>query len=349
MNFTLVMLSLLLYPAFASIDTMRPWERSSNPSIMSKTFEKSFSALPLNGQVSETKKYWSSDYWPLFKGNINFRWNSTNPIGFNLKSPDKEQALRMTEQELAQLAPSEKYDLLTGKYTYPLRNRVKKRVSPRRKEWEGICHGWAAAALNHNEPEPKILTNPDGIKIPFGSSDIKALISYYYAYHYDPVTTHQMGRRCNGRSYCKDDMNAGAFHIVLANKMGLQKKSFITDIENGREVWNQVASHYKTEVIDPDLSPTRTSAKGTVKVIRVKTTVRFVLNIVKNSWLPANGTNMQTFKDNIYEYDLDINSRGQIIGGDWISKVRPDFLWLVNPAKTFGTFTKLRSLLNDKR
>ena len=61
MNFTLVMLSLLLPTAFASIDTMRPWERSSNPSIMSRTFEKKFSTLPLTGQVSETKKYWSSD------------------------------------------------------------------------------------------------------------------------------------------------------------------------------------------------------------------------------------------------------------------------------------------------
>lgn len=350
MNLTLLLFSFFALSSHASIGTFKPWESSSNPAIMSKTFEKKFSSLPLAGQVSETKKYWSSDYWPLFKGNINFRWNSTNPIGFNLVSPSKEEALRMTSQELAQLAPSEKYDLYTGKYTYPLRNQVKKRVSPRRKEWEGICHGWAAAALNHNEPEPKVLTNPDGIKIPFGSSDIKALISYYYAYHYDPVTTHQMGRRCNGTRFCADDMNAGAFHIVLTNKMGLEKKSFITDIENGREVWNQVASQYKTEVIDANLSPVSSSAKGTVKVIRVKTIVRYVLNIVKNSWLPSNGTSMATFKDYLYEYDLDIDKNGQIIGGDWRSKVRPDFLWLVKPATQFGgPFIKLRRLLNDKR
>ena len=86
------------------------------------------------------------------------------------------------------------------------------------------------------------------------------------------------------------------------------------------------------------------------KIIRVKTIVRYVLNIVKNSWLPANGTDMQTFKDYLYEYDLDIDRDGQIIAGDWISKVRPDFLWLVNPATEFGgTFIKLRRLLNDKR
>ena len=74
------------------------------------------------------------------------------------------------------------------------------------------------------------------------------------------------------------------------------------------------------------------------KIIRVKTIVRYVLNIV------------QTFKDYLYEYDLDIDRDGQIIAGDWISKVRPDFLWLVNPATEFGgTFIKLRRLLNDKR
>lgn len=348
MKLTYAFLSFFIFSAQASIDTFRPWERSSNPSIMSKTFENKFSKLPLMGQVSEPKKYWSSDYWPLFKGNINLRWNTIVPIGFNLVSPDKDEVLRMTMEELAQLAPSEKFDLLNGKYTYPLRNQVKKRVSPGRKEWEGICHGWAAAALNHNEPIPKTLTNPDGIKIPFGSSDIKALISYYYAYHYDPVTTHQIGRRCNGTNYCTDDMNAGAFHIVLTNKMGLEEKSFITDIENGREVWNQVANQYKTEVIEPNLAPASTSAKGTVKMIRVRTTVRYVLNIVKNSWFPANGTDLQTFKSYVYEYDLDINNNGQIIGGDWRSKDRPDFLWLVKPASKFaGAFIKLRRLVND--
>lgn len=346
----LLVLILLGFASFsqASIE-FKPWQSYSNPVIMSKNFEKKLYKLPLTGQVKETNKYWSSDYWPLYKGNINYRWNSPNPIGFQLDSPSFNQALRMTQKELEALAPSEKYDLYTGNYTYPLKREVQKRTSPQRREWEGICHGWAIAALNHNEPTPKLLSNPDGIMIPFGSSDIKALLSYYYAYPYSPNGIHQMGRRCNGRSYCDDDMNAGAFHIVLSNKVGLEGKGFIADIENGSEVWNQVVYNYQTEIIERDLPPARTSASGTIKVVRVKTKVRVVMNIVNNSWLPANGTSLQTFRDSDYEYDLDIDWNGRIIGGDWRSKLRPDFLWFVGPTSGFGTqFAKLKKLLNDK-
>lgn len=334
--------------AGAITEVLRPWQSLSDPAIMSKKFIRTFSELPLSGQAKESKKYWSNDYWPFYKGNINFRWNAPVPIGFNLDSPDLERALRMSEQELAQLAPSEKFDLLSGNYSYPLLNEVKKRASPNRKEWEGICHGWASAALNHNEPEPKIMTNKDGLKIPFGSSDIKAILSYYYASHYNPVSTHQMGERCKGVDPCRNDMNAGAFHIVLTNKVGLEQKSYITDIDRGKEVWNHVVLNYKTFIIDATLPPSYTSAKGTVKVIRVKSVVRYVMNLLKNSWLPVNGTNLQSFQDYLYEYELDIDKSGKIIGGDWISNDRPDFLWLVAPTPEFkGIFSELKNLLND--
>jgi hypothetical protein len=326
----------------------KPWQESSSPAIMSKTFLRKFSSLPLMGQVENLKKYWSSDYWPLYKGNINYRWNSSTPIGFGLVSPDYAQAVKMSQKELETLAPSEKFDLFMGNYAYPLKEEVSKKVSPHRKEWEGICHGWAAAALNHDEPIPKIVSNPDGIQIPFGSSDIKALISYYYAYHDHPVSIYQIGRRCDGRNNCGDDLNAGAFHIVLANKVGLEGKGFIADIENGKEVWNQVVFNYYSEIKNRYLSPSRSSAIGTVKVIRLLTKVRVAFNIVNNSWFPANGTALQTFKDNDYEYDLDIDRGGKIIGGEWISKDRPDFLWTVKPERDFGSqFSKLQRLLND--
>jgi len=346
MKLLLFMLTLMSF-SHASI-RFKPWERTSNPSIMSKKFERKFSALPIIGQVTDLKKYWSSDYWPLFKGNINYRWNSPNPIGFKLSSPSYKTARKMTLKELEGLAPSEKFDLYNGHFTYPLRKEVQTRVSPRRREWEGICHGWAAAALNHREPEPKIMTNPQGIKIPFGSSDIKAILSYYYAYHNSGVRTYQMGKRCNGRLACSDDMNAGAFHIVLANKVGLSGQGFIADIENGKEVWNQVIFNYDAKIKEKDLPPAADSAPGTVTVVRMLTKVRVVFNIVNNSWLPANGTILQTFKDNDYEYDLDLDEEGKIIGGLWISKVRPDFLWMMRPVRNFGPkFSKLRKLLND--
>jgi hypothetical protein len=315
---------------------------------MLQTMQRKFSKLPLKGKVKDQQRYWSSDYWPLNKGGIAFRWNSPAPQGFNLSSPDLREALRMSQTELAWLSPAEKFDLFRGDYKYSLKMEVGKRARPSRKDWEGICHGWAAAALNHNEPVARIVSNPDGLLIPFGSSDIKALLSYFYAYHNRASSTHQTGRRCNGTQYCQDDLNAGAFHLILSNRLGLERKGFILDIENGREVWNQVAFDYESRLIQKNLSPSPTSAPGTVKVHRLRTHLRVVFNIVSNSWTPVIGTPLQTYKDLEYEYDIDLNQQGEIIGGDWVSTDRPDFLWSVAQAAEFSPmFLKLKRLLLD--
>ena len=334
----------------APLEINQPWRNISDPLIMSTTFVRSFSNLPLEAKVSDIHKYWSGDYWALKKGNINYRWFSPKPTGFNLKSPTKDQAKLMTLQELSYLAPSEKFDLLNARYHYPLVKEVSSFTSPDRQLWEGMCHGWAPALMHHNEPTPKVLTNADGIDIPFGSADIKALISYYYAYEYEAVTSRQMGSRCNGSSWpwgadrCKDDMNAGAFHIVLTNKIGLAGTSFVADIENGKEVWNHVPVNYRTTVVSNNLPPERDSAPGTVKTIRVKTDVFYVFNSEKNSWDVTGSIT----KKRSYDYTLDINKTGMIIGGNWISKMRPDFLWLVDQTPDFNSnFLRLNELLND--
>lgn len=344
-----LMLTAFLTIGSVSARPLGPWPQQSSPSIMGKDFVKKMSELPTVGMATGGRKYWSSDYWAFNKGGINYRWNADSPNGFNLTSPDQFEASNMSLKKLETLAPSEKFDLFVGKYHYPLKQHVAKRASPQRRNWEGICNGWAAANLNHQEPTPKLMINPDGLKIPFGSSDIKALLSYYYAYFYRPNSTHQVGRRCNGQNYCHNDLNAGAFHIILSNKLGLKGKSFIADIDNGREVWNQVAFSYRTEMINGSLPPLSTSAQGTIKRMRIKTIMRVVFNIVENKWETVIGTPYQTYRDEEYEYDLEINSKGFIIGGEWISKKRPDFLWEVSPAIRFdGIFSRLNELLNDK-
>lgn len=85
----------------------------------------------------------------------------------------------MTSTDIARLSPAEKFDFLNGPYYYPLKAEVEKLAAYDAESWEGICHGRAPASMNHNEPRPKILRNPDGIKIYFGSADIKAILSYY--------------------------------------------------------------------------------------------------------------------------------------------------------------------------
>lgn len=329
-----------------------PWDHNSDPDIMSPYFSRKFQELPLSGRVKDRKKYWSGDYWALKRGNINYRWYAKNKIGHNLSSPDKVRASSMSIPELAELSPSEKYDLFIGRYDYPLRNEVAKVADLNAMNWEGICHGWSPATMNHNEPTPKLLMNPDGIEIPFGSSDIKALLSYYYAYSHKAPDTHQMGRRCfKGRlatneNDCNEDMNAGAFHIVLANRLGKDGRGFIADLERFEQVWNHPITSYKTDIIR-EHAPDRSSAPGTKRKVEVRTVISY-LDENGNDWHPVIGTSKQAYETITYQYKLDVDADGLIIGGDWISRKRPDFLWIMSRPRDFqGILSRLGELLND--
>src|SRR5687768_1914137 len=112
-----LLLALALTPKIAlalAPDLRRPWEGVSDPLIMSSTFERRLQYLPLKGRTKGQERFWSGDYWANKKGSINYRWYAREKIGFDLDSPSKEEARRMSIPELAALSPSEKYDLFTG-------------------------------------------------------------------------------------------------------------------------------------------------------------------------------------------------------------------------------------------
>lgn len=323
------------------------WARVSEPLTMGAT-ERGQSSLPLMGVVADQDKYWSNDYWPKNKGGINYRWNATHPTGFNLRSPTQEEARSMSATELAALAPTEKLDLLSSNYDYPLKREVARYAYPSAPSWEGICNGWAEAAHNHKEPLPMTVRNPDGIDIPFGSSDIKALLSWYYARKYADGYA-RIGSRCEEKDdSCVDDLNAGAFHLVLANRLGLHGEGFVADIDRGKEVWNHLTYSYYSSVLYDNLRPHWYSAPGTKKVMRVRTVVNYVFLLAQNSWEPVLGTPAQKLSSRTYEYYLDIDAWGRIIGGDWISFQRPDFLWTSSRTMAFtGNMARLGDLVRE--
>lgn len=342
---------LLIPPLYgAPLEMDETWDQYSNPDIMNPYFNRDFYQLPLSGIIKDKTKYWSSDYWPLNKGNINYRWYAKVKTGFNLKSPDLSTARRMSVPQLAELSPAEKYDLFTGRYDYPLKKEVEKRSNPNALSWEGICHGWAPATLNHSEPTPKLLRNPDGIEIPFGSSDIKALLSYYYANGFEVPDTFQMGRRCfrgrwtNRDRDCNQDLNAGAFHIVLTNRLGLNGNGLIGDLNRFTQVSNKPIISYQSKVLKK-LRPGNRAAPGTTEVVRLSTTITFVRDM-GHDWRPVLGTKKQYYQQAFYTYDIELNSQGIILGGEWVSKDRPDFLWLKPKPRQFeGVLSRLGELL----
>jgi hypothetical protein len=331
-----------------------PVTKSASVELLDAKDEKGFYLLPLKGDIFNAQKFWSGDYWALSKGNINIRWNSAVPDGWSYLSPTREQLLFMMPEEIAELSPTEKFDLYLGRYDYPLKENVYSQADRYALDWEGICNGWAPASMNHNEPTPKIMTNPDGITISFGSSDIKALLSYYYAFIHKSNETKQLGRLCprangwfNWNEDCKNDLNAGSFHIVMANKVGKQNESFMVDIDRYKEVWNHPIVSYVSRV-ESEVEAQRDLPAGTFRVLNVRTKVSYVDESEKNSWERVIGTDLQKLIVREYRYYLYLDSKNDIIGGEWKSEDRPDFLWVMEPASKFlSPLENLSSLLND--
>lgn len=310
------------------------WDGYNNPANISRSYLYSFNSLPLSGQLPPAKMPWSETYWPSFQGGIAVRWQ-TGQTGFNYRVNTKEELIAMGPEKVALLSPAEKFDILQGRYDYPTVLGERNRVSPENAHWEGICHGWVPAALLHSEPEPKTFTNPDGIEVRFGSSDIKGLISYYYGVvRWKP--SGWIGRRCSGGENspgCRG-VNPGTLHIVLANQLGLMGRGFVADVDRGSEVWNQPVYAFNSQIIGQGRH-----------TLNIQTVMYYANELERSQWEPQH---QPVAARAVYRYSLDINSAGQITGGDWDSKSRPGYLWQ-HEANDFAHpyYGAIKSLLND--
>lgn len=336
-----------------------------------------FSELPTSGSLD--KKPWSGDYWPTYKGGITYRWNASgfdDEKRFSYELLKKNRIKNSSQKMLKSLSPAEKYDLFLGNYNYPLVKHERERTQVLRTDpehpsfdfdydiptWEGLCHGWAPATLLYKNPSPVVMENPDGIKIPFGASDIKALLTFNM--HYNESRTYFLGKRCNvnfselreqleygeisHEEYLAKlksaeclDVNAGAFHLVLANQIALLKEGFIADVTRDAEVWNQPVFAYDAHIVS-EIEPNERQRKfGTQKVMRIYLELHYVVERDQHwSYLE----NRRDYSTKHYQYDLEINSSGHIIGGEWISEDRPDFLWKRESPKFANYFQGLQKI-----
>jgi hypothetical protein len=330
-----------------------------------------YNELPMNGKLADDRLGWSETYWPSNKGGIAFRWNHPNPQPFRYKFIPKEDLMKMSQEELSQLSPAELYDISQGDYNYTITKTAFSLYNYRDLWWEGICHGWSMAASHYPEPDQVVVTNPDGIKVPFGASDVKGLLAMHDAYNFHDNTYAFVGGRCkvpgkvHGEGDSRDpytafppedqanlpecrDVNAGSFHIVLSNMIGIHGMGFVADIDRFNDVWNQPVTSYTSIVDKEEPLLLEHHALGVSKRIRVKTKMTYgeelkffttelaasgAINFVSKS--PVTGTPHQEFRFKNYEYILELNEQGMIIGGDWISETRPDFMWIYGRAKAF--------------
>ncbi len=361
------------------------WDGANSPFNMNRiarsTMITSFDDLPMAANLADNRYAWSETYWPSNKGGIAFRWSHPDPQPFKYKKYTREELKTMSEAQIGQLSPAELYDIAQGDYNYTLTNRVLSKFSTRDLWWEGICHGWAQAAANYPEPMPVVVTNRDGIRVPFGASDVKALLAGHEAWNFGG-TFGFVGKRCRirgkvpGEEDARDgqlpiptaadfnspdcrDVNAGAFHVVVSNLIGIHSRSFVADIDRMNDVWNQPVYGYSSSIKNEEAVSPEHRMSGVERRIRVATTFTYgeelqfwspervaqgLTNFV--SKLPVTGTNMQAYRSKNYEYILELDGAGKIVGGEWVSETRPDFLWIYDRAAKFNSKNMPLSGLN---
>ena len=330
------------------------WPRGNNPNDFDKNLNIRFNELPLKASIASKFTAWPGNHWASHLGGIAQRWSAADPQHFTYHPYSLKELKQLEPYLIEELSPAEKYDILMGRYDYPTVKKEWNRTSPYNISWFGICHGVAPAALNHAEPKTVTITNQDGIELLFYSSDVKALMSYYYARHGSSKTV-QVGKRCNTRpgqrlrrgqrTACKD-MDPAAFHILITNLIGLKKKSLIVDIDPNNEVWNHVPNEYSFDIYE-EYIPDNTATKGTAKSYWIGLAVSYA-SAIAPFFEPVIGRTEGFYVENNYQYQIDVNAKGEIIGGQWFSDLRPDFVWKRPRIDFKGYWSKINDIYRPR-
>lgn len=216
--------------------------------------------------------------------------------------------------------------------------------------WFGLCHQWVPASILQPEPQHAVvIKTADGIAVPFQVSDIKGL-SMTLGYN-----TIFFGTRCDledkniprdrfGRidnQACRNT-NAGAFHVILANMIGRDGRPFAMDRTWDAPVWNQPIVGYKL-ISETDIDSAADacrwlggcSGSGYNWNLNAKSWVAISVSV---SWVsesyPSRSPRMSMAERFIssskYNYLLELDARGNIVGGEWKfgEPEHPDFLFL---------------------
>ena len=325
------------------------WNANNDPVNLRDHYEVQLEKLPLSGELDN--KPWTDTYWPNWRGGIADRWydDTSELSAFEYPLHGKSAIEAMTQEQLARLSPAEKYDIFVGRYDYPLVKYERQRTKPDDPSWYGLCHGWAPAAINFAEPKPITLRNDEGIEVPFGASDVKALLIYTQQY---ADNSRFLGSRCNYKPRdpehanspeCRDT-NAGSFHIVLSNQIALLKQAFVADMNRGEQGGNQPIYGFKSEVQEYSDEVPADAAPGTVRIAKVSTTVHYIGEL-SAAWepLPLAVFPWQAVRQSL-QYCLELDTEGDIIRGEWDSESRPDFLWTEERPEFRGYFAAVQRI-----
>lgn len=310
---------------------------------------------------------WSGSYWPHYQGSVSARY--MDPLFIPLIDQEVQykenlglfQSLPMgSYKSLDTLSPAEKYDLLVGdeemtltSYSWELGKKTMKGDTV--STWRGLCDGWASASQMMPRPQKSVVAHsPSGEAIKFFPEDLKALGSLLYAKAQG--APYFLGKRCRSpllvfTNAC-DEINPGAFHLALVNRVGAMKKTFIGDIAPGGEVWNYPVKSYSSSyynVFDKEESSDFRSVmesyekkdkkkkfvkhgdrhKQTKFIVGVITKVVYQ-NMREKNLVSSSGIGEDSILEKEYRYDLELDENFTILGGENPAKNLPDFVWAPN-------------------
>ncbi|MCA9649470.1 MAG: hypothetical protein KC501_06150 [Myxococcales bacterium] len=209
--------------------------------------------------------------------------------------------------------------------------------------WFGLCHAWTPAAILEREPMMPVEHN--GIR--FEVSDIKALLIACY----NQTAAILIGSRNEDRDIALDDrgraekadardVNPGAFHLLLCNLIGRDKRAFAEDRTANYEVWNQPVQEYRVTMLEkiPRRRATQLARLSGVWYrhnpkaelwYHVQLEVDYITESAAS--IRPNAESDEQERTDPYEYILECDAEGNVIGGEWLATSRaehPDFLWL---------------------
>jgi hypothetical protein len=263
------------------------WNAANNPSLLDPAFNYTLAQLPTSGEAKRTP--WAGSYWPTYKDSINDRW-----AGAGTQSPAKKYELAFARTGIENaVSEAVGIDSLAGKTCSAdadcaatqgsvCAKRAGQTTGMCSETWFGICHAWAPAAILEEEPRAAVKYNGVEFKV----NDLKALISLAYT---EALDVKFLSLRCDqsgaatdltGTAECKDT-NAGSFHVVVANLLGVQGKAFVEDRTYDYEVWNQPVRGFK---VTKNVAITAQQANQLLGAGKVLTTAAKSGTVANGAW-----------------------------------------------------------------
>jgi Transglutaminase elicitor len=298
--------------------------------IFNTDYERNFNKLPKVGLVAPEKIPYVGSWYPQKQGGTNVK-----PLG---------------------VSALEKYDGIfnTGAAPKAAEWESKNHTVASGDEssgWAGHCNGYSAASTRHAEPTKAVVRGTTT----FQPKDIKALLAEI---HMASKFYFLGGNRCGlvesaalippglrqdplTMGVC-DDVNPGTFHIAVANWIGIQKYPLIIDIHGKEQVWNYphwkytvdsrtVLADAATRLVTGDQNatnyPFNPDAKSFLSVLITLTHSE----AYQDEKITKDVPEAERYNSLSYNYVLELNASGDIIGGEWIGESQrdhPDFVWV---------------------